>query len=45
MKRKYISVKMKISIIEKDIVTASQISDGVPDDPNVNDGYNLSGLS
>lgn len=41
MKRKYVKVKMEILTVAQDIVTLS----GVSDDPNVDDGYDLSGFA
>ncbi len=41
MKRKYVSVKVRVFTAEEDIVTLS----GPSDDPNVDDGYDLSGFT
>ena len=41
MKRKYVNVKLKILTVTQDVVTIS----GVSDDPNVDDGYDLSGFT
>ncbi len=41
MKRKYVDVKVEILTCAQDIVTSSQVTD----DPNVDDGYDLSGFT
>lgn len=41
MKRKYVSVKIRVFTAEQDVVTFS----GLNDDPNVDDGYDLSGFT
>ena len=42
MKSKYVNVKIKIRIPERDIVTESGAAGGVTNNPSVKDGYDLS---
>ena len=41
MKRKYENIKMTVLTVTQDVVRTSEPSD----DPNVDDGYNLSGFT
>ena len=41
MKRKYANVRLEVLAITQDVVTLS----GGTDDPNVDDGYDLSGFA
>ena len=41
MKRKYVDVKIKILALVQDVVTASNVLDN----PDMEDGYNLSGFT
>lgn len=43
MKRKYVDVKIKILALAQDVVTTS--TGTVSDNPNVDDGYDLSGFT
>lgn len=45
MKRQYEDVKLKILTLAKDVVTESGGSVGFSTDPNVDDGYDLSGFT
>ena len=41
MKRKYVSIKVEILTLVQDVVRTSETSD----DPNMDDGYDLSGFT
>lgn len=41
MKRKYVSVKLEILMMGQDVIKTSFVSD----DPNTDDGYELSGFT
>lgn len=42
MKREYVNVEMKILMMVQDVVRTSE---PISDDPNVDDGYDLSGFT